>query len=154
MGELKVCSQCEEEKEVSHYAWRNRKHKSLGRENECAACRRTASRSFRNSRAHTPNSRVQVDKKRYLKRKEAGDFILDWLKEQYEGLPCPDCDTVYPWCVMDFDHEPTEEKSFNIGEFSSNARNKTNISRVKKEIEKGTFVCANCHRIRTWITIN
>ena len=75
--------------------------------------------------------------------------MYPWVKAKYEGIPCMECNGVFPWCVMDFDHRPEEDKSFGIATFSGQALSATNIAKIEKEIAKCDIVCSNCHRIRT-----
>lgn len=69
-----------------------------------------------------------------------------WLKEYKESHPCTDCGQFFLSVVMDFDHVKGE-KLFNIGP-SVNSYSRT---RILTEIEKCELVCANCHRIRTYL---
>lgn len=52
----------------------------------------------------------------------------------------------YPPCVMDFDHLPGAVKSFGLG--SAKAKG---TAAILAEIDKCEVVCANCHRLRTWV---
>lgn len=74
------------------------------------------------------------------RKKAIRDLILE-----AKNVPCADCDTFYPYYVMDFDH--LSDKKFNISEA---ARHYTSLETVISEIEKCEVVCANCHRIRTY----
>lgn len=78
--------------------------------------------------------------------------VIDWVTNNYGDTPCIDCGGVFPWCVMDFDHRPGEVKEFGIGRVGHYRTTPTTIARLEKEIAKCDLVCANCHRIRTWIT--
>lgn len=63
---------------------------------------------------------------------------------QAKTRPCSDCGHRFPYFVMEFDHRPDEEKSFNI----SSGLTKSQAT-LEAEIEKCDLVCANCHRVRT-----
>lgn len=65
--------------------------------------------------------------------------------EEAKSSPCLDCGIKYPPYVMDFDHRPSETKSFTISE---NILSKSDDLLIL-EIQKCDVVCANCHRIRT-----
>ena len=66
-----------------------------------------------------------------------------------KNKPCMDCGQSYPPHVMDFDHRPDQEKSFGV------SRGKIKpIEAVLAEIAKRDLVCANCHRIRTYLRSN
>jgi len=70
------------------------------------------------------------------------------LVNKAKDKPCMDCGVKYPYYVMDFDHK--ENKCFGISE----AVNKNiSLTKIKLEIEKCDLVCANCHRIRTFIRV-
>lgn len=77
--------------------------------------------------------------------------ILGYLESKYSGISCIDCDTVYAFCVMDFDHRPEEIKSFGIATKNDLLATPERISQLEKEIDKCDLVCANCHRVRTHI---
>jgi len=78
-----------------------------------------------------------------------GDQVLssriEFIRES-KNKPCTDCHISYPYYVMDFDHLPQYEKSFEIGRSFVSGRS---MEQIKKEIAKCELVCANCHRIRT-----
>lgn len=75
--------------------------------------------------------------------------LLDWLIERYGDIPCMDCDRVFPWECMDFDHRPGETKSFNISQSGTNRASPTLLAETEKEIAKCDLICSNCHRTRT-----
>lgn len=64
----------------------------------------------------------------------------------YKNVPCMDCNIQFPPYVMDFDHKNPEEKLFSISK--PTIQNKKEII---AEIMKCDVVCANCHRIRTFL---
>lgn len=60
---------------------------------------------------------------------------------------CMDCGENYPHFMLDFDHRPGEDKRCNVAMvnmFSS-------LDQMIKEIAKCDIVCANCHRMRTYL---
>lgn len=61
-------------------------------------------------------------------------------------MPCQDCGVKYPHYVMEFDH--TGDKKSNISELASR---KASQKQLWEEISKCDVVCANCHKVRTWI---
>lgn len=63
-----------------------------------------------------------------------------------------DCDGVFAWCAMDFDHRPGELKEFRIGGIGGSRATFNGIAKVELEIMKCDLVCACCHRVRTFIT--
>lgn len=58
--------------------------------------------------------------------------------------PCADCDTNYPYWIMDFDHY-TGDKDGQISRMVSDQ----SMKKLKAEIAKCEIVCSNCHRERT-----
>ena len=60
-----------------------------------------------------------------------------------------DCNGVFAWVAMDFDHRPEETKEFAIGRMAGYSSTPDNIAKVEKEIAKCDLVCSNCHRVRT-----
>ncbi len=64
-----------------------------------------------------------------------------------KAKPCADCGGEFPFYVMDFDHRVTEEKISSV----SNLVPWMNIERLLAEIAKCDVVCANCHRVTTYL---
>lgn len=60
--------------------------------------------------------------------------------------PCTDCGVKYPPFVMDFDHLPQFDKSFNVAQVT----HVHSLPMILEEIKKCEVVCSNCHRIRTY----
>lgn len=61
-----------------------------------------------------------------------------------KAKPCADCGLVFPYFVMDLDHLPEFEKSFQLGKYMQYT-----LGAIKQELDKCEAVCANCHRWRT-----
>lgn len=57
-----------------------------------------------------------------------------------------DCQKVYPWYVMDFDHVRGQKK-FNLSQAAAKCYA---IPTIEAEIAKCEIVCSNCHRERTY----
>lgn len=83
-----------------------------------------------------------VDKRRRMKRPDV--LLIRALKEL---LPCRDCEKRYPYWVMDFDH--VGEKGFAIRDL--NVSRRRTLEELLHEISRCELVCANCHRIRTFV---
>jgi hypothetical protein len=90
------------------------------------------------------------NKKRAENPEKARKYGRDANKRKHEIIeskknkPCSDCNKVYPYYVMDFDHKGN--KLYNI------AKDYTRISieKLYKEIAKCDVVCSNCHRKRSY----
>lgn len=67
------------------------------------------------------------------------------LSKIKEKSGCVDCDTKYPWYVLDFDHV-RGKKVANIGQMLTYF----SVDDIMKEVAKCDVVCANCHRARTY----
>ena len=85
-----------------------------------------------------------ANKQKYLDKNYRWEQTIKDLIREAKQVPCADCQQKYPHFVMDFDHLPEFEKSFNLAE-----GHKKGINKVKEEIAKCEVVCSNCHRIRT-----
>lgn len=86
---------------------------------------------------------------RYRKKCDSGEMMIAWIEGRFSNTPCLDCNRVFPWECMDFDHRPDETKSFGIGQKGPLKVTSERISEVMKEIDKCDLVCACCHRTRT-----
>lgn len=85
----------------------------------------------------------------YVKRNknQVAEFIISYKQNQ----SCMDCGfsgKEFPQ-VLDFDHLPGKSaKKFTVGSWS---RSVLSIETIQREIDKCEIVCANCHRIRTYL---
>lgn len=64
-----------------------------------------------------------------------------------ESVSCMDCGENYPYFMMDFDHRPEANKVSEVSKLSSFS----SMGKLLEEIEKCDIVCANCHRLRSWL---
>ena len=62
-----------------------------------------------------------------------------------ENNPCAECGVFYPHYMMEFDHVRGGKK-FNIGNSHGHS-----LEELLDEIDKCEVVCANCHRMRTYL---
>lgn len=69
--------------------------------------------------------------------KEFVDFVKQWCG-------CADCG-VKNYHVLHFHHLDPKKKAYSLAKMVGNG---LSISRVKEELKKGIFVCANCHIMR------
>lgn len=74
--------------------------------------------------------------------------IDEFIQHTKTVNPCHDCNQFFHYCVMQYDHLPQFEKSFNLARY----HNYTNdILVVIEEMNKCELVCANCHAMRGWL---
>jgi len=103
----------------------------------CRACHRSYQREYyerhKDYYLELQNARVERARRRI---------------RQAKNVPCADCGRLYPPYVMDFDHRPGEEKSFNLPVAAGQTR--LSWQRIEAEIAKCDVVRANCHRERTY----
>ncbi len=175
MSDTKVCSDCAEEKPLSEYYLRkDGPNGPMKHRYNCKVCHSEEEKERRNRPEIKERARVrakvyyannkeharEVQKKWAAanpdKMKAAKDRydskqhrVRDYLTKKYEGVPCMDCDGVFAWCAMDFDHRPGEVKEFGIGTISCLVSKPETLARAHKEIAKCDLVCSNCHRVRT-----
>lgn len=104
----------------------------------------------RNERNTYARKWYAANKERHLKLiyKNRKKYVKEIRKiiEIAKAKPCADCGMQYHTCVMDFDHIKGE-KLFNIGQTAT----KFGVETLFEEIAKCEVVCANCHRIRSFI---
>lgn len=130
--ERKLCSKCQEAKQVSDFNFR---HRAAGvRHSYCKDCGKQLTRSH-----YAGNKRQYLDRnvRSYMKRRE--------MVQKIKSRPCADCSIQYPYYVMDFDHREGETK-----EYTLNRIDRMTVRRILYEIAKCDVVCANCHRERTY----
>lgn len=78
--------------------------------------------------------------------RNANSSKLNKILHPYKDVPCMDCNIQFPPYVMDFDHRDPDDKLFDL----SKPRRSDQIVFLA-EINKCDIVCANCHRIRTFV---
>lgn len=124
------CSKCFRDKPLSEFnkAFTKRRYQRW-----CRKCSRAYELQWRQN--NRPLVRANA--------KKARDKVSEYIRKLKES-PCTDCKVSYPYYVMDFDHLDNKE-------FKLSSRGNKGISRIKAEIAKCELVCANCHRIRTWV---
>ncbi len=175
MSETKVCCKCMEEKPLSEYYLRadSTTGKMKHRYN-CKVCHSAEEKARREQPEFKERARVRAkiwyaENKEYARTREKEYHrknpdvrqraqakykakrckVRDWLTKTYDGVPCMDCNGVFAWCAMDFDHRPGEGKEFGIGARSGLKATPKRLALVQKEIDKCDLVCSNCHRVRT-----
>lgn len=63
-------------------------------------------------------------------------------------VPCADCGQTYEPHQMDFDHRDPSRKAFRL---TAGAATLKSRGALWAEVRECDVVCANCHRVRTWI---
>ena len=73
--------------------------------------------------------------------------IRDFLQKYKEFHGCMDCKVKFPYYVLDLDHRDPHQKRFAPNRLSLNL----SWDQMTEEIAKCDVVCANCHRIRSYL---
>lgn len=131
--EIKTCAGCRLPLPHSAYTWKLR-----GRQlaSYCRLCLKDHRRQ-----------RYVQHKKAYIARaaRYQKTVIRSWYVALKEKTPCADCGKFYHHCQMDFDH--LRDKKFRLaGGYLKRGRRK-----MMQEMAKCELVCANCHRMRTFL---
>lgn len=100
-----------------------------------------ARQDYQRAYKRRPESKAMTALLKATKRAEIKELV-----RATKSRPCMDCGGSFNAVCMDFDHRPGETKIFSIG----HAKNRT-IEAVRLEMVKCDIVCANCHRIRTFV---
>jgi hypothetical protein len=69
------------------------------------------------------------------------------LLTELRSVPCADCGGSFPKAAMDFDHRDPSEKKYTV----SRMLLRTSTEEIIREAAKCDVVCANCHRMRTYL---
>ena len=127
----KICSKCKFVKNFDEFNFRNRSRDV--RHGYCKECGKLFTRSH-----YKRNKQQYLDKNitSFQKRRE--------LIRQTKNRPCADCQVVYPYYVMDYDHREGEMKKYSLSQID-----KMSVNAIISEIAKCDLVCSNCHRERT-----
>lgn len=126
---MKHCPRCDQDKELSEFAFRN-KAKGI-RQPYCHACRKQAAKeSYRN------NKQAVVDKVKQRNRDKR-----DWFQDIKSALKCCVCGEDDAAC-LDFHHLDPSCKDLEL----SAAIQTRSKEAVIEEMNKCACLCANCHR--------
>jgi len=98
----------------------------------CKSCKKTI-----DAASYQKNREARLE----ARKKDRG-ILRAWLNNLKDG-PCVDCGGLFPFYMMEWDHLPRFEKSFDICMAPSKRL-------ALEEIKKCELVCANCHRGRTF----
>lgn len=81
-----------------------------------------------------------------VKESEARSTIKHFLRHYKSIHPCVDCERLWPYYTMQFDHLPQFKKRFSISKFYDHTNDMTVVI---AEMQKCDLVCGNCHSIRS-----
>ena len=112
-------------------------------------CSRKIQREYYDRNAEACRATKDRYHAKLMKNKER---MRDWIVERYGDIPCMECNGVFDWCAMDFDHRPGEVKELKIAQLGWYVVSPKNIASFEKEAAKCDLVCSNCHRVRTHVT--
>ena len=82
-----------------------------------------------------------------IRRKKTRDRHHILLLEYKEKQGCIDCGENYPHYILEFDHKPEFEKSGIVYKILCDK----GLDAAWEEIAKCDVVCANCHKLRTYL---
>ena len=99
----KKCRACDVIKNLDMFT--KHKRNSDGRQSRCKAC--DSKDYYLNKERHAATGKIyrsthkdkilKQKKKRYIKSIQDGTNILGYLKKKYTGIPCLECNTIYPF---------------------------------------------------------
>ena len=130
-----TCCSCGKDKIETKFNWKiyDKRRRTI-----CRQC----SKSY--AKTHYENNKSVYKKRasdfKNKTRKQNRIFLVDYLSDK----KCADCGNDNS-VVFEFHHD-NGEKYKNVGELMKNG---TSWPTIRKEIDKCTILCANCHRIRT-----
>lgn len=136
---MKTCGKCKETKPFSGFIKKSRNKD--GRASACKVCTRKGVRDH-----YKRNRQKYIDKAaRHVKR------MREMVQAIKEESGCIDCDTDYPYFVLEFDHREPTKKVNCVATLVSNGYSE---KAILNEIKKCDVVCSNCHRIRTHASVS
>lgn len=140
MSETMICRECDVEKSVEQFSFRNKK-KGI-RHKLCKSCQAEYNRQHynKNKKKYKKKARRWDAENRDKQRRARQKYIIKYLLEH----PCVDCGETNP-LILDFDHV-RGEKVANISALVSGVYS---WKAIKDEMTKCEIRCVNCHRIRT-----
>ena len=135
--ENRICSECQKDWPITEFRVRRIKGQPY-LDRRCNRCRRNSVREY------TKKNRQEITNKVARNRHR----VLEYINEAKRNKPCMDCGGIFLPCAMDFDHRPDEHKEFSVSQMRS-----FSFQKIDEEIAKCDLVCANCHRVRSWLRI-
>ena len=134
--ETTLCLECEDEKDVNDFNFRNRQKGT--RANRCRECARKLSKErYRKS----PEKWIEKAKRRNVRVRRENRIKLIRYLQQHPCIDCGESDVV----VLDFDHVRGKKRH----DVTRMAALCYSWEVILKEITKCEIRCANCHRRRT-----
>lgn len=135
---MKTCTECLELLPYSEfYKHSKRIDGSYILRPKCKTCMKRINRDYLD---RNPHIRKNYNKNLIKKKRE----LIRSLKHD---KPCIDCNTSYPFWIMQFDHV----RGNKIAKISRIVNTAYSIRILKEEIKKCELVCANCHANRTYL---
>lgn len=128
----KICTRCKETKDLSLFSWRSEKNNK--KHSHCKDCHTKIRLNYYQNNKDKEKKRIKERKKELIKS----------FKDLKNTLECVICGENTPQC-LDFHHNDPNEKDFNLAQAPYSGMS---LDSIKKEIEKCTVLCANCHRKR------
>lgn len=86
-----------------------------------------------------------------LRVKKRRQDLYKWLRSLKENKPCTDCNQVFHFAAMQWDHLPGTDKQGDVRKILNRTGSK---DQVLEEISKCELVCSNCHAIRTYLRLS
>jgi hypothetical protein len=108
----------------------------------CANCHR-----IRTQRRHAARSPSAIGVSDHAERKRRNAREQAALLDRLRGQPCQDCGGRFAPGAMDFDHREPGSKRSAVTRMVGRA----GTERILAEVAKCDIVCANCHRLRTFV---
>ena len=128
---MKVCTMCKQKQSYDNY------HKCAAKDDGyftiCKDCRKIATIKYQKKN----KEKITAYKKQYRK-----DFTK-WARKFKENKPCTDCNQIFHFSAMQWDHLPKYKKHIDLAQIMPKEK-------FLEEIKKCELVCANCHSVRTY----
>ena len=134
---MKTCCNCKQEKSLEEFDFQN---KTTGkRQARCKECRKLYNKQHYRDNKVDYIAKATVNNRRYY------DERREFLDELKADLKCELCGEDHPG-VLDFHHPDPSKKDRAV----SAMLKACSIARIKKEINKCSVWCSNCHRKHHW----
>jgi len=144
---FKICTMCKKEKEISEFYWIKKKDSPTSR---CKKC--TDEINKKNKHKYTEYF-TEYNKKHRIKNKEKNKrhYIkkkIEWIRfiSTITDIKCKKCGYNKYYDALDFHHENPSTKENILSILTKLVINEKRKNQVIKELSKGYFLCANCHR--------
>ena len=144
---FKICTMCKEEKEVSEFYWIKKKDRPTSRCKKCTN-KITAKNQHKYKEYYKNYWETHKEENSIKNQKYYNEKRKNWIKyiSTIIDIKCKKCGYDKYFDALDFHHPDPSMKEYELNPLMKLQLTEERKNKILKELEKGFFLCANCHR--------